>query len=169
MIGEALYREVVRSRPVGTDKFFSGCVCHVGNGRYHVEFVMYWNRGGMVGRMSLREVAAAAPDLVESLRHHSEELRAYLAAEDARREAEAGGLGSSKTTEAGYRTRDSAGVRECNGETRSDYARRRPWRAPMVTPDVDGSAGSGGVQVAQDGGFARDPRLTARNGEGGRG
>ena len=163
MMGEALYREVLKSRPIGDDKFFAGCVCHVGDGRIHIEFLVYRNSGGIVGRMSPREVAAHAPDLVESLRHYGEELKRYLAGEGPR------GSGSFRVDPRQERTRDSAGVRECNGETRSDYARRRPWRAPMVTPDVDGSAGSGCVQVAPDGGFARDPRLTARNGEGGRG
>lgn len=163
MIGEALYREVIKSRPIGDDRFFAGCVCHVGNGKIHIEFLIYSNGGGIVGRMTSRDVAAHAPDLVESLRHHGEELKRFLAGEGPR------GSGSFPDRPGQERTRDSAGVRECNGETRSDYARRRPWRAPMAGPDVAGSEGAGGVQTAPDGGFARDSRLTARNGEGGNG
>ncbi|MBO7687838.1 MAG: hypothetical protein J6V72_15720 [Kiritimatiellae bacterium] len=167
MIGGALYLELMKSRPMGKDKYFSGCVCHLGDGLYHIEFVSYWNRGGIAGRLSMREVAAAAPGLVASLRHHGDELRAYLAAEDARRAP--GGLGSSPSMGQAGRTREGAGICDCNGETGSGYARGRPWRAPMAAQDVDGSTGSCDVQAAPDGGFARGSRLTARNGKGRRG
>ena len=168
MIGEALYREIVKSRPVGDDKFLAGCVCHVGNGRYHIEFIMYWNRGGIAGRLTPREVAAIAPGLVDSMRHHGDELRAYLVAEDARLAAgflTPGGVGSSRPGGRQKRTREGAGIRDCNGATGSGYAR---GEAVLASPVVPGAAGSGAVdgpKSGPDGGFARDSRLTARYGK----
>ena len=166
MIGEALYLELMKSRPIGKDKYFSGCVCHLGDGLYHIEFVSYWNRGGIAGRLSMREVAAAAPSLVASLRHHGDELRAYLAAEDVRRAP--GGLGSSPTPDRQERTREGAAICECNGETGFYYARAESVGASSGAP---GSAGSGTGTVGwngRSGGFARGSRLTARYGKRGR-
>ena len=163
MIGEALYREIVKSRPVGDDKFIAGCVCHVGNGRYHIEFIMYWNRGGIAGRLSPREVAAIAPGLVDSMRHHGDELRAYLVAEDARQAPR--GVGSSSSRRPGARTRGGAAIRDCNGVTRSECA---CGESVLESPAVPGVAGSGAVEGPKsgpDGGFARGSRLTARYGE----
>ena len=166
MIGEALYLELMKSRPMGKDKYFSGCVCHLGDGLYHIEFVSYWNRGGIAGRLSMREVAAAAPGLVASLRHHGDELRAYLAAEDARRAP--GGLGSSPSMGQAGRTREGAAICDCNGVTGSGYAHTG---SVVPVPAAPGSAGSGTGTVGwngRSGGFARGSRLTARYGKRGR-
>lgn len=174
MMGEALYREVVKSRPMGDDRYFAGCVCHVGNGRFHIEFIVYWNQWGMAGRLSPREVCELAPDLSMSIRHHGDELREYLVDADARRPPM--GVGSFSEIRRDDHPQKDAGICECNGETGSDYARAESVCASSGAP---GSAGSGtcasvqngapGVLAVPDGGFARVSRLTARQGKGGNG
>lgn len=166
MMGEALYREVVKSRPIGDDRFMSGCVCHLGNGRFHIEFIMYWNRGGIAGRLSPREVAKLAPDLAMSIRHHGDELRDYLVDADARRSPL--GVGSSSEDRLYAGPLKDAVICECNGETGSDYAHAGAGLPVLAVP---GSAESGACERVQNGrssGFARGSRLTARYGKRGR-
>ncbi len=163
MMGEALYREVVKSRPMGDDRYFAGCVCHVGNGRFHIEFIVYWNQGGMAGRLSPREVCELAPDLAMSIRHHGDELREYLVDADASRPPM--GVGSFSEIRRDDHTQKDAGICECNGETGSGYAHAG---SGLPVSAVPGSAGSGAgerVQNGRSGGFARVTRLTARYGK----
>lgn len=163
MMGESLYREVVKSRPIGDDRFLAGCVCHVGNGRFHIEFIMYWNRGGIAGRLSPREVTKLVPDLALSLRHHGDVLRAYLVDRDARTAPR--GVGSSPAPGRQERTREGAATCECNGETGSGYARAEPVVASFGAPGSAGSGTGNSVQAGPSGGFARGSRLTARYGK----
>ncbi len=164
MIGESLYREVVKSRPMGDDRYFAGCVCHVGNGRFHIEFIVYWNSGGMAGRLSPREVGELAPDLAMSIRHHGDELRAFLVDRDAHWVPL--GLGSSSENRRDTYPQKDAGICECNGETGSGYARAESVVASSVAPGSAGSGAGAGVQAVPSGGFARGSRLTARYGKG---
>ena len=164
MIGESLYREVVKSRPIGDDRFLAGCVCHVGNGRFHIEFIMYWNSGGIAGRLSPREVTKLVPDLAMSLRHHGDELREYLVDRDARTAPL--GVGSSQRETREARTRGGAAICECNGETGSGYARAETVGASSGAPGSAGSGAGNSAQMGPPGGFARGSRLTARYGKG---
>lgn len=164
MIGESLYREVVKSRPIGDDRYFAGCVCHVGNGRFHIEFIVYWNRGGIAGRLSPREVGELAPDLAMSIRHHGDELRAFLVDRDAHWAPL--GLGSSSENRRDTYPQQDAGICECNGETGSGYARAETVGASSGAPGSAGSGAGNSVQVGPSGGFARGSRLTARYGKG---
>lgn len=166
MMGEAWYLEVVKARPLGDDRYFAGCVCHVGNGRFHIEFIVYWNRGGIAGRLSPREVAKLAPDLAMSIRHHGDELRAFLVDRDARRSSL--GVGSSSENRRDAHPQKDAGICECNGETGSDYARAESVGASSAVPGSAGSGAGAGVQAGSSGGFARVSRLTARYGKRGR-
>ncbi len=166
MMGEALYLEVVKSRPIGDDRFMSGCVCHLGNGRFHIEFIMYWNRGGIAGRLSPREVAKLAPDLAMSIRHHGDELRAFLVDRDARRSPL--GVGSSSENRRDDHPQKDAGICECNGETGSDYAHAGSGLPASAVPGLAGSGSCERVQNGRSGGFARVSRLTARYGKRGR-
>lgn len=163
MMGEALYREVVKSRTLGDDRYFAGCVCHVGNGRFHIEFIMYWNRGGIAGRLSPREVAKLAPDLAMSIRHHGDELRAFLVDRDARWSPL--GVGSSSENRRDDYPQKDAGICECNGETGSDYARAESVGASSGVPGSAGTGAGADVQAGSSGGFARVSRLTARYGK----
>ena len=170
MMGEALYLEVVKARPLGDDRYFAGCVCHVGNGRFHIEFIVYWNGGGMAGRLSPREVTKLVPDLALSLRHHGDELREYLVDADAHWSPL--GVGSSSENRMDAHPQKDAGICECNGETGSDYARAESVGSSSWVPGSAGSgagagvqAGSSGVQAGSSGGFARVSRLTARYGK----
>ena len=159
MTGREMAEAVRKSWPMDGDTYMAGCVCHCGGGRYHIEFIRYRNSGGIVGRLSPREVAAVAPGLVAALRNEGAKLRAYLAAEDGMGVAPQG-VGSSDFLGKPYRTRDGAGGCECNGATRSGYARSCPSGAASASPDV-------GHEDRPDGGFARVSRLTARDeGEG---
>ena len=130
MIGERIYEEVVKSRPMGDGTFFSGTVFCDGDGTYRIEFYRYRCAGGMVGRMSSTEVARLVPGLVASMRNGGGMLRDYMA------KRYPPGLGSSRDLERQHRTREGAGVCECNGANGADYARLAGFRR----------LGSGGVR-----------------------
>ena len=165
MTGREMAEAVRKSWPMDGDTYMAGCVCHCGGGRYHIEFIRYRNSGGIVGRLSPREVAAVAPGLVAALRNEGAKLRAYLAAEDGMGVAPQG-VGSSDFLGKPYRTRDGAGGCECNGATRSGYARAASVSTSSAAPGSVGSGAASGAQARPSGGFARGSRLTARYGEG---
>lgn len=154
MSGEELAVAVRMSRPMDGETFAAGLTVLQPDGSCRVAFYRYRNRGGIVGAISAREMAALAPGLVAALKADGAKLKAYLAEE---RGLPPGGLGSSASADMQHRTREGAGVCECNGETRSGYARGR-------TGYARDPGGGRAVPVGANGGFARDSRLTARNG-----
>ena len=154
MSGEELAVAVRMSRPMDGETFAAGLTVLQPDGSCRVAFYRYRNGGGIVGRVSARDMAAFAPGLVAALKTDGSKLKAFLADEAG---LPPGGVGSSQASAREERTREGAGVCECNGETRSGYARGRTGYAR--DPGV-GRA----VPVGANGGFARGSRLTARNG-----
>lgn len=163
MSGEELAVAVRMSRPMDGETFAAGLTVLQPDGSCRVAFYRYRNRGGIVGRVSAREMATLAPGLVAALKADGAKLKEYLADEAG---LPPGGVGSSQTSAREERTREGAGVRDCNGETRSRYARGRSMRAGFPSTCEAGRAGADGVLAGVGGGFARGSRLTARDGEG---
>ncbi len=158
MTGERLLSELRRRRPDG-DCYVAGYTVRVSQGCYSVGFLRYQDGKGIVGHVSLKEMARIAPALVAALKADGDVLKAYLAGLEASRRAPLG-LGSSSQANFFYPKAWSHGGPECNGDSQSVYARRRTRWVPGAP--AAGSAGVGGNASA--GGFRDESPYGARGG-----
>lgn len=76
-IGEQMY-DAVTARRIDGETVVAGCLHEIGLDRVTVEFYRYRAGKGIVGRVSMAEVAKLVPGIVSALRKNGDALKAYV-------------------------------------------------------------------------------------------